>query len=159
MLELYKTNQGGYFMWKEFKEFATRGNVIDLSIGVIIGGAFSKIVTSLVNDIIMPIFSLLTGNIDFSNLFISLDGKKYKTLAEAAESGAATLNYGAFITVLIDFFIITFSIFFVIRQINKFRSKPAPAEPTTRECPYCISEIPLRATRCPHCTSNLEDLD
>mgnify|MGYP000870995078 CR=1 FL=1 len=146
-------------MWKEFKEFAARGNLIDLSIGVIIGGAFSKIVTSLVNDIIMPIFSLLTGNIDFSNLFISLDGKKYKTLAEAAESGAATLNYGSFITVLIDFFIIAFSIFFVIRQINRFKPKPASSEPTTKECPYCISNIPIKATRCPHCTSVLEDID
>lgn len=146
-----------YNMWKEFKEFATKGNVVDLSIGVIIGGAFGKIVTSLVNDIIMPIFSLLTGSIDFSNLFISLDGKEYKTLAEAAEQGAATLNYGAFITVFIDFFIISFSIFFVIRQINKFKPKPAPAEHNTKECPYCISQISIKATRCPHCTSVIEN--
>ena len=149
-------------MWKEFKEFATKGNVVDLSIGVIIGGAFGKIVTSLVNDIIMPLFSILTGNIDFTNLFISLDGTDYRTLAEATENGAATLNYGSFITVLIDFFIIAFSIFFVIRQINKFRPKPEstePAEPTTKECPYCISEIALTASRCPHCTSVLENLE
>ena len=146
-------------MWKEFKEFATKGNIIDLSIGVIIGGAFSKTVTSLVNDIIMPILSLLTGSIDFSNLFISLDGKKYKTLAEATDNGGATPYYNAFITVLIDFFIIAFSIFFVIKQINKFKPKPAPVEPTTKECPYCISKISLKATRCPHCPSILEDLD
>lgn len=148
-------------MWKEFKEFATKGNVIDLSIGVIIGGAFGKIVTSLVNDIIMPLISLITGKVtgkvDFANLFISLDGTHYKTLAEAAENGAATLNYGLFISVLIDFFIIAFSIFLVIRQVNKLRPKPAPAEPTTKECPYCISNISIKATRCPHCTSILDD--
>ena len=147
-------------MWKEFKEFATKGNVVDLSIGVIIGGAFGKIVTSLVDDIIMPVISLLTGkvtgNVDFANLFISLDGNKYRTLAEAAENGAATLNYGLFISALIDFFIIAFSIFIVIRQINKLRPKPAPAEPTTKACPYCISSIPLEATRCPNCTSLLD---
>lgn len=148
-------------MWEEFKEFATKGNVVDLSIGVIIGGAFGKIVTSLVNDIIMPLISLLTGkvtgNMDFTNLFISLDGNKYKTLAEAAENGAATLNYGVFISVLIDFFIIAFSIFLVVRQINKLKPQPAPAEPTTRECPYCMSQVSLKATRCPQCTSILED--
>ncbi len=147
-------------MWKEFKEFATRGNVVDLAIGVIIGGAFGKIVTSLVNDIIMPLISFLIGkvtnNVDFSNLFISLDGTKYNTLAEAAEKGAATLNYGIFISALIDFFIIAFSIFFIIRQINKFKPKPLPAEPTTKQCPYCISDIPIEATRCSHCTSMLD---
>ena len=150
-------------MWKEFREFATKGNVIDLSIGVIIGGAFGKIVTSLVNDIIMPLISLITGKVtgkvDFANLFISLDGTNYKTLAVAAENGAATLNYGLFISVLIDFFIIAFSIFLVIRQINKFRPQPAPAEPTTKECPYCMSNISLKATRCPYCTSELDNLD
>lgn len=146
-------------MWKEFKEFAAGGNVVDLSIGIIIGGAFGKIVASLVNDIIMPLISLLTGKMDFTNLFISLDGTNYKTLAEAAENGAATLNYGSFITVLIDFFIIAFSIFLIIRQINKFKPQPDPVESTTKECPYCMSEIPLQATRCSHCTSVLEELD
>lgn len=148
-------------MWKEFKDFATKGNVVDLSIGVIIGGAFGKIVTSLVNDVIMPVISLLTGkitgNVDFTNLFISLDGTKYKSLAEAAENGAATLNYGMFISVLIDFFIIAFSIFLVIRQLNKLKPQPEPASPTTKQCPYCISQVPLKATRCSHCTSSLED--
>lgn len=147
-------------MWKEFKEFATRGNVMDLSIGVIIGGAFGKIVTSLVGDIIMPVISLLTGkvtgNVDFTNLFISLDGTNYRTLAEAAENGAATLNYGMFISVLIDFFIIAFSIFIMVRQMNKLRPQPAPVEPTTRACPFCISDISIEATRCPNCTSILD---
>lgn len=152
-------------MWKEFKEFATEGNVIDLSIGVVIGGAFGKIVSSLVDDIIMPLVSLITkkitGNMDFTNLFISLDGTNYRTLTEAAENGAITLNYGMFISVLIDFFIIAFSIFFVIRQINKFRSQPEPdeGEMNSKECPYCLSDIPVEATRCPHCTSTLDDLN
>jgi len=143
-------------MWKEFKEFAMRGNVLDLAIGVIIGGAFGKIVTSLVNDILMPPFGLLLGKVDFTNLFISLSGKPYASLAEAQAAGAATINYGVFINNIIDFLIVAFVIFLVVRAMNRFLRKPAaPAEPTTRECPYCLSQIPLKASRCPHCTSEV----
>lgn|SRR5690625_4192857 len=144
-------------MFKDFKEFAMRGNVVDLAIGVIIGGAFGKIVTSLVEDIIMPLVGLLIGGIDFSNLFLSLDGTTYQTLAEAQEAGAITLNYGVFIGAVVDFIIIAFSIFFVIRQINKLRPEEVvEEEPTTQECPYCITEISVKASRCPNCTSSLE---
>lgn len=144
-------------MLKEFKEFAVKGNVVDLAIGVVIGGAFGKIVTSLVNDIIMPLVGVFTGGMDFTNYFITLDGSKYTTLAEAQEAGAATLNYGLFLGAIIDFLIIAFSIFIVIKQINKFKKKEEVVEEiTTKSCPYCYSEISLEATRCPHCTSNLE---
>jgi large conductance mechanosensitive channel len=143
-------------MLKEFKAFALRGNVIDLAIGVIIGGAFGKIVTSFVNDIIMPPFGLLLGKVNFSNLYLAIDGKEYASLAAAQEAGAPTLNYGVFINTIIDFLIIAFVIFLVIRQINKLtKPAPAPVEPTTKECPYCFSTIPIKATRCPSCTSEL----
>lgn len=146
-------------MLKEFKEFALKGNVLDLAIGVIIGGAFGKIVSSLVNDVIMPILGGLIGKVDFTNFFISLDGKHYDTLVLAKEAGAATLNYGVFINAIIEFLIIAFSLFIVVRQINRFRRKaePAPAPVTTKKCKYCLSEIPLEAVRCPHCTSVLEE--
>lgn len=145
-------------MFKEFKEFAIKGNVMDMAVGVIIGGAFGKIVTSLVNDVIMPLVGIFVGGMDFSNKFISLDGGKYLTLADAQDAGAATLNYGVFITTIIDFLIIAFSIFIVIKQLNKFKRKEEKVieEPTTKKCPYCISEIPIEAVRCPNCTSNLE---
>lgn len=144
-------------MLKEFKKFALKGNVMDLAIGVIIGGAFGKIVTSLVNDMIMPVFGKLIGNVDFSNLFISLDGTKYASLALAQEAGAATINYGIFINTIIEFLIITFSIFIVIRQLNKLSKKPEVVEEvTTKTCEFCITEIPISATRCPHCTSILD---
>ena len=144
-------------MLKEFKIFAMRGNVIDLAIGVIIGGAFGKIVTSFVNDILMPPVGLLLGKVDFSNLYINLSGGKYDSLAAAQEAGAATLNYGLFLNTVIDFVIIAFVIFLLVRQINKLE-KPAetPKEPTTKECPYCCSSIPIKATRCPACTSELK---
>jgi len=142
---------------KEFKKFAMRGNVIDLAIGVIIGGAFGKIVTSFVNDILMPPIGLLLGKVDFSNLYINLSGGHYDSLAQAQEAGAATLNYGLFINNVIDFVIIAFVIFLLVRQINKLE-KPAetPGEPTTKACPYCYSSIPIKATRCPACTSELK---
>lgn len=144
-------------MLKEFKEFALRGNVIDLAIGVIIGTAFGKIVTSLVNDILMPPIGLLLHNVDFSNLFINLGKVKYTTLAEAQAAGAATLNYGVFLNTLIDFIIVALVIFLLIRQVNRLTAKPAPAsEPTTRECPYCITQVSVKATRCPNCTSELK---
>lgn len=142
-------------MFKEFKEFANQGNVTDMAIGVIIGGAFGKIVTSLVNDMIMPVIGVLIGNVDFSNFFISLDGNRYATLAQAQEAGAATFNYGLFLNTIIEFFIITFSIFIVIRQINKLKKKEEEEPVTTKECQYCLSEIPLNASRCPNCTSEL----
>jgi large conductance mechanosensitive channel len=143
-------------MLKEFKEFALRGNVLDLAIGVIIGGAFGKIVTSLVNDIIMPPIGLLFGKVDFSSLYINLSGKSYTSLADAHAAGAATINYGSFLNTIIDFVIVAFVIFLLIRQVNRFNRKPAPAEPNTRECPYCCTEISVKASRCPNCTSELE---
>jgi len=143
-------------MVKEFKEFALRGNVLDLAIGIIIGGAFGQIVSSFVNDILMPPIGLLLGRVDFSNLFISLSGGQYESLAAAQEAGAATINYGLFISTIIDFVIVAFAIFLMVRQVNRLqRGEEAPAEPTTKECPYCLSTISLQATRCPHCTSEL----
>jgi large conductance mechanosensitive channel len=142
-------------MWKEFKDFIMRGNVVDLAVAVIIGGAFGKIITSLVNDIIMPPIGLLLGGVDFANLFIDLSGMGYTSLADAQAAGAPTINYGLFINAIIDFVIVALVIFLVIKAINKLK-KPAPvAAPSTKECPRCLSTIPLQATRCPHCTSDL----
>jgi large conductance mechanosensitive channel len=142
---------------KEFKEFSLQGNVIDLAMGVVIGAAFSRIVTSFVEDILMPPIGLLLGNVDFSNLFINLSGQPYASLAEAQAAGAATINYGLFINAVIDFVIVAFVLFLFIRQVNRMRREEAPvAEPETKECPYCFSAIPLQATRCPHCTSELQ---
>ena len=144
-------------MLKEFKEFALKGNMIDLAVGVIIGGAFNSLVTSLVENIIMPILSLVTGKIDFSNLFIALDGK---TLAAAQAAGASTVNYGLFITGLLNFIIMAFVIFMIVKAMNKLRSKtekPVEEKPTKKICPYCQSEISIKASRCPHCTSQLEN--
>ena len=138
----------------EFKEFIMRGNVMDMAVGVIIGGAFQKIIASLVEDIIMPIISAATGGIDFNNWFISLDGADYATLDAAKEAGAATLNYGTFITVIINFILVAFAVFMLVKMINKMHKKEEAA-PTTKICPRCKSEIDLEATRCPHCTSEL----
>jgi large conductance mechanosensitive channel len=148
---------GGTPMWKEFREFAMRGNVVDLAIGIIIGAAFGKIVTSLVNDILMPPIGVLLGKVDFSNLFINLSGQHYASLAEAKTAGAATLNYGVFINNVIDFLIVAFAVFIVMREINRL-TKKAEAEPTptTKDCPYCLSKIALKAIRCPQCTSELK---
>ena len=144
-------------MLKEFKKFALKGNMIDLAVGVIIGGAFNAIITSLVNDIIMPIFSVFTANINFTNLFISLDGKHYNTLALAQEADAATINYGSFITGVIKFLIMAFVVFLIMKQMNKMRAKIAPVvEPTTKKCEHCLSEINIKATKCPYCTSDVE---
>lgn len=148
-------------MLKEFKEFALRGNVVDMAIGIIIGAAFGKIVTSLVNDILMPPIGFLTGKVDFSNLFISLSGS-YASLAEAQAAGAPTINYGLFINAVLDFVIVAAAVFFlIVRPMNRLRrvKEPAPAAPTTKECPYCLSVIPLKATRCPHCTSLLAEAE
>lgn len=144
-------------MLKEFKEFAMRGNVLDMAVGIIIGVAFGKIVTSLVNDVIMPPIGVLLGKVDFSNLFINLSGAPYDSLAAAKEAGAATIAYGVFLNTVLDFLIVAFVIFLIVRQVNKLRRKEeAPAEPTTKECPYCVSPIPIKATRCPSCTSELK---
>ena len=143
-------------MLKEFREFIMRGNVMDMAVGIIIGAAFGKIVTSFVSDILMPPIGRLLGNMDVSNLFINLSGGNYATLAEAKKAGAATINYGLFLTTLIDFFIIAFVIFLLVRQINRLKREPLPALPTDKECAYCFSNIPLKAVRCPHCTSELE---
>lgn len=146
-------------MLKEFKKFALKGNMIDLAVGVIIGGAFNAIVTSLVNDIVMPILSIFTGKLDFTNLFIALDGNKYASLALAKEANVATINYGAFITGVLNFIIMAFVVFVIVKQINKLRDMTNPKEvvvPTTKKCPHCLSEINIKASRCPHCTSELE---
>ena len=140
---------------EDFKKFAMRGNVMDMAVGVIIGGAFGKIVTSVVNDIVMPPVGMLLGNVDFSNLFISLNGKEYATLEAAKKAGAPVLAYGSFMNTVIDFLILAFIIFMMIRQINKLTPAPAP-KPEPRLCPYCKSESADDATRCPHCTSHLE---
>jgi large conductance mechanosensitive channel len=142
-------------MLKEFREFAMRGNVVDLAVGVIIGAAFGKIVTSLVNDIIMPPLGLILGRVDFSNLFVSLSGKSYASLAEAKAAGAATLNYGLFINNVIDFLIVAFAVFLLVRGINRLHHAPPPPSPTTRPCPYCLTPVPPAATRCPACTSEI----
>jgi len=136
---------------KEFRQFAMRGSVIDLAVGVIIGAAFGKIVTSFVSDVLMPPIGLLLGNVDFSSLFIALNGQAYASLAEAQAAGAPTLNYGLFINTVIDFVIVAFAIFLLIRAMHR----PAPADATTKDCPYCFSAIPVKATRCPQCTSQL----
>ena len=139
------------------KEFALKGNMIDLAVGVIIGGAFNSLVTSLVDNIIMPVISIFTGKIDFSNLFLSLDGKEYDTLAQAQKAGAATLNYGTFITGLLNFIIMAFVVFLLVKAMNKLRThNEVPQEATTKICPHCKSEIHIDADRCPHCTSKLD---
>jgi large conductance mechanosensitive channel len=140
-------------MLKEFKEFVMRGNVVDLAIAVIIGAAFGKIITSFVEDVLMPPIGLALGNVDFSNLFINLSGKDFPSVAAAKAAGAATLNYGIFMNHIINFLIIAFAIFLLIKQINRMQ-EPAPA-PATKDCPYCFSGISLKATRCPHCTADL----
>ena len=143
-------------MVSEFKEFIMRGNVMDMAVGVVVGGAFSNIVTSLVNDIIMPIVSLATGKVNFSDLFISLNGEKYASLAAAQEAGASVFAYGSFIQAIVNFLIIAFCIFMVVKAINKLK-KPAPeAAPTTKICPFCKSEINIEATKCAFCASALK---
>jgi large conductance mechanosensitive channel len=145
-------------MLKEFREFAMRGNVVDMAVGIIIGAAFGKIVASLVADVIMPPIGILLGGIDFTEWFITLSGGSYETLAAAQEAGAATLNVGLFINTIVNFIIIAFAVFMLIRGINRLKRKEEAGEapsPTTKSCPHCLSTIPLAATRCAHCTSDL----
>jgi len=142
-------------MWKEFKAFAMRGNVLDMAVGIIIGAAFGKIITSMVNDVLMPPIGRVLGKVDFSNLFLNISGKSYATLADAKAAGAATINYGMFLNTVVDFLIVAFVIFLLVRQVNRW-NKPAPAPAsTTKDCTYCATAIPLKATRCPNCTSEL----
>lgn len=142
-------------MWKDFKKFAMRGNVVDMAVGIIIGVAFGKIITSLVSDIIMPPIGLALGRVDFSSLFLNISGKPVHSLAEAKAAGAATINYGIFINNILDFIIVAFAVFLLIRIVNRWnKPEPAPA-PSTKECPYCASQIPIKARRCPNCTSEL----
>jgi large conductance mechanosensitive channel len=141
-------------MLKEFREFAARGNVVDLAVGVIIGAAFGKIVTSLVNDIVMPPIGMLLGQIDFKSFFVALNRQTYASLAEAQKAGAPTLNYGQFINTVFEFLIVAFVVFLLVRQINRLK-KPAPGDVTIKDCPRCLSKIPAAATRCAHCTSDL----
>jgi len=149
-------------MFKEFKEFAMRGSVVDMAVGIIIGAAFGTIVKSLVDDIIMPPIGLLLGKVDFSNLFMVIKSAKiigpYATLAEAKAAGAVTMNVGLFFNTVISFLIVAFAVFFVIKQINAMKRKEIaePAIPTTKECAYCLSTVPIKASRCPHCTSELK---
>lgn len=145
-------------MLKEFKEFVMRGNVLDLAVAVIIGAAFGKIVTSLVNDVLMPPIGLILGNVDFSDLYVNLSGKSFTSLAEAQKAGAATINYGVFLNHVIDFAIVAFVIFMIVRIANHLQKirKTEDVGPTTKECPFCLSKVPLKATRCAYCTSGIE---
>lgn len=142
-------------MLKEFRDFVIRGNVLDLAVAVIIGGAFGKIITSFVNDVLMPPIGLLLGGVNFSDLFVSLDGQSYESLAAAQAAGAPTVNYGVFLNTVIDFLIVAFVIFLIVKAANRMQKPAAPAAPTTRDCPHCFTAIPLKATRCPNCTSQL----
>jgi large conductance mechanosensitive channel len=147
-------------MWKEFKEFIKRGNVLDMAVGIIIGAAFGTVVKSLVDDIIMPPIGRLLGGVDFTNLFITLGSGDYASLAEARDAGAATINYGLFINNIITFVIVAFSVFLLVRAVQRMQAReeeePAPEEPTTQKCPECLSEIPIGARRCAYCTAQLE---
>lgn len=145
-------------MLKEFKEFIMRGNVVDMAVGVITGIAFGAIVNSVVNDLLMPPIGLVLGKVDFANLYINLSGKAYSSLAEAKQAGAAVIAYGVFINAVINFLIVSAVLFLLIRQVNRMKRKPEPAPtvPNTKGCPYCYSTIPIKATRCPHCTSELK---
>ncbi len=143
-------------MFKEFKEFIMRGNVLDLAIAVIIGGAFGAIVNSMVNDIVMPPIGLILGHVDFKDLFLSLNGQTYPNLADAKKAAAPVLAYGQFLNTVINFLIIAFVIFVIVKQANRFKAPaPPPPPPSTKDCPYCASSIPLKAVRCPQCTSDL----
>jgi large conductance mechanosensitive channel len=143
-------------MLKEFKEFAMKGNVLDMAVGIIIGAAFGKIVSSFVADILMPPLGLLLGKVNFSNLFVTLSGASLPTLEEAKKAGAVTINYGVFVNTCIDFLLVTFAIFILVKQVNRMRAPAPVAVVTTRDCPYCLSAIPLKATRCPQCTSDIK---
>jgi large conductance mechanosensitive channel len=149
------TSVKGDFMLKEFRDFAVKGNFLDLAVGIILGIAFGGVVNSLVNDIIMPPIGLALGKVDFSNLFISLTGAAYPSLQAAKDAGAPTLNYGLFINTIINFIIVAFVMFMIVRAANRLKKPGEPVPVATKECPFCISQIPVKATRCPNCTSQL----
>ena len=142
-------------MLKEFKDFAIKGNMVDMAVGIIIGGAFGKIVSSLVKDVIMPPIGLMMGGVNFNDKFINLGEGEYPTLAAAKAAGVPTLNYGAFANVVLDFVIVAFCIFMIIKQMNRMKEAPAPADPTSKDCGKCLMTVPIKATRCGHCTSEL----
>jgi large conductance mechanosensitive channel len=141
---------------QEFKQFAMRGNVIDMAVGVIIGSAFGKIVSSFTNDVLMPPIGALLGKVDFTNLYLNMSGTPYASLADAKKAGAATINYGLFLNTVIDFLIVALVLFLMIQQINRLLAPAPAAKPTTKDCPYCLTQIPIKATRCAHCTSQLQ---
>ncbi|HEV8384543.1 MAG TPA: large conductance mechanosensitive channel protein MscL [Candidatus Acidoferrales bacterium] len=142
-------------MLKDFKEFAMRGNVLDMAVGIVIGAAFGRVITSFVEDILMPPLGLVFGNVDFSNLFVSLSGKTFDSLAAAKAAGAPTLNYGLFLNYIVSFLIVAFAIFVLVRQVNRMK-REEPAPPGTKDCTFCATPVPVKATRCPHCTSPLQ---
>jgi large conductance mechanosensitive channel len=142
-------------MWREFRLFILRGSVLELAVAVILGAAFGRVITSLVEDLLMPPLGLALGGVDFTNLFIDLSGRGYATLAEATAAGAPTLRYGVFLNTVVNFLIVAFAIFLLVRQINRMFPAPAPAAVITRDCPFCLSPVPLKARRCAHCTSEL----
>jgi large conductance mechanosensitive channel len=144
-------------VWKAFREFAVKGNVMDLAVGVIIGAAFGKITTSLVNDVIMPPIGLILGKVDFSSLFINLSGRSFPSVAAAKEAGAPVIAYGLFLNNVIDFLIVAWVVFLVVQALNRLKRAPQPTPPDHKECPYCTSKIPMRAVRCPACTSDLRE--
>ena len=144
-------------LMKEFKQFAVQGNMLDMAVGMIIGAAFKDIVNSVVNDLIMPVVSIFTGKVDFANMFIALDGGTYATLADAEAAAAPVLKYGTFITEVINFVILAFVIFMMVKMVNKLRTPEAPAAPTEKTCPFCQTKISIKATKCPHCTSELTE--
>lgn len=156
-VDLSKVKEKSKGFWQEFKAFAIKGNAIDLAIGMVIGSAFTSIVNSLVKDIITPLIGAITGGLDYSEWFVSLDGTKYNTLAEAQEAGAAVLSYGNFITAVINFIIVAFVIFIVFKKllVSHKKEEIKPVAPTEKDCPYCMSKININATKCPHCTSDL----
>jgi large conductance mechanosensitive channel len=143
-------------MFKEFKEFAMKGNVLDMAVGIIIGAAFGKIVTSFVADVLMPPLGLMLGKMDFSSLFIDLSGQHHPTIAAAKAAGAATINYGIFVNTVIDFLLVAFAVFLLVKQVNKLKKPALIPVSTTKECPFCASAIPIQAKRCPNCTSQLD---
>lgn len=154
-IEIQKNMKEGANMLKEFKKFALRGNMIDLAVGIIIGGAFNSIVNSLVNDVIMPLLGVFTKNINFSNWFIALDGKDYSSLQVAEEAGAAVVKHGLFLSNILNFIIMAFVVFLIVRWINKLRKPESPATPTTKKCSYCYSDVHIDASKCSHCTADI----
>ncbi len=145
----------GGSVFREFRAFAMRGSMLDMAVGIIVGAAFGRVVSSLVSDVVMPPIGLLTGRSDFSNKFINLSGHAYATLAEAKSAGAATINYGVFLNALSDFLIVAFVVFLLIRQVNRLKSEQEASVAAAKDCPFCLSAVAIKATRCPHCTSTL----